>query len=214
MNIPSPLEVWLIEDNATFRRTIARVIESNFRCPEGFSRCEDAIECLAKTGARPDVILLDVALPGMNGIDGIPLLRQAAPETRIIILTVFEDDDKIFRAICAGAAGYLLKTASPEEIVRAIRDVLDGGAPMNGRIARRLLEMFSRFNRPHKDYHLTIREREILELMVEGRIKKEIASRLTLSVHTVDTHLRNIYAKLEVHTRTGAVAKALKEKLI
>ena len=211
----TPSEVWLIEDNTAFRRSVARIIECDaaFRCTREFSRCEDALAALT-SGEKSRVILLDVGLPGMSGLDAISHLRKLAPGAAIIILTVFEDDAKIFRAICAGAAGYLLKTAPPAEIVHAIHEVLAGGAPMNGRIARRVLDMFSRLSSPQRDYHLTERERDVLQLMVEGLIKKEIADKLTLSVHTVDTHLRNIYAKLEVNTRTGAVAKALKERIV
>jgi DNA-binding NarL/FixJ family response regulator len=209
------ITVWLIEDNATFRRAVMRALdqEGGFQCLGGFSSCEDALGILARQPA-PQVILLDVGLPGMSGLDGIALLRESAPQTKVIVLTVFEDEDKIFRAICAGAAGYLLKTAPVEEIARAIRDALGGGAPMNGRIARRVLDMFARFAPARGDYGLTARETQILEAMVKGKTKKEIAALLDLSFHTVDTHLRNIYQKLEVNTRTGAVAKALKEKLV
>jgi DNA-binding NarL/FixJ family response regulator len=210
------ITVWLIEDNATFRRALIRALdqEEGFRCLGGFGSCEDAFDALSRQPA-PRAVLLDVGLPGMSGIEGIPRLRECAPQAAIIVLTVFEDEDKIFRAICAGASGYLLKTAPVEEIARAIRDALAGGAPMNGRIARRVLDMFARFA-PMRgdDYGLTPRETQILEAMVKGKTKKEIAALLNLSFHTVDTHLRNIYQKLEVNTRTGAVAKALKEKLV
>ena len=209
------IAIWLIEDNATFRRAIMRALdhEDGFHCLGGFASCEDALAALAHRPA-PQAVLLDVGLPGMSGIDGIALLRERAPQAVVIVLTVFEDEDKIFRAICAGASGYLLKTASVEEIVRAIRDALAGGAPMNGRIARRVLDMFARFAPTRGDYGLTARETQILEAMVHGKTKKEIAAQLDLSFHTVDSHLRNIYQKLEVNTRTGAVAKALKEKLV
>lgn len=208
-------DVWLIEDNAAFRRSVSRTIETlgEFRCTGAFARSEEALVALTQQ-VKPRVILLDVGLPGMDGISAIPHIRQRAPDVAVIIFTVFEEEEKIVRAISAGAAGYLLKTAPPEEILRAIREVLAGGAPMNGRIARRVLEMFSKLTPKLNDYHLTEREQGILQLMVEGLIKKEIADRLSLSVHTVDTHLRNIYAKLEVNTRTGAVAKALKERLV
>jgi DNA-binding NarL/FixJ family response regulator len=209
------ISVWLIEDNATFRRTVMRALdqEDGFQCLGGFASCEEALAALSQRPA-PQAVLLDVGLPGMSGIEGIPLLRERAPKTAIIVLTVFEDEEKIFRAICAGASGYLLKTAAVEEIARAIRDALAGGAPMNGRIARRVLDMFARFAPTRGDYGLTARETQILESMVKGKTKKEIAAHLDLSFHTVDTHLRNIYQKLEVNTRTGAVAKALKEKLV
>jgi DNA-binding NarL/FixJ family response regulator len=159
-------------------------------------------------------MLLDVGLPGMTGLEGIPRFTSAIPGVRIIVLTVFDDDEKIFRAICAGAVGYLLKMSPVEEIVGAIRDVSAGGSPMNSRIARRVLEMFARLAPPPASYGLTKRERDVLDLLVHGLIKKEIAARLSLSVHTIDTHIRNIYEKLQVHTRSGAVAKALREKLV
>ena len=215
MSSPSPLQIWLIEDNTTFRRTLERVLESQdgFECTEGFARCEHAL-AVTERGLKPDIILLDVGLPGMSGLQALPLLREKLPDTKILILTVFDDDDKIFRAICAGAAGYLLKTASPEEITAAIRGVIGGGAPMNGRIARRVLEMFSQFGRPTKDYDLSEREIEILNHLTTGQLKKEIAQALGLSIHTIDSHLRKIYIKLEVNTRSEAVAKALKEKLV
>jgi len=215
MSSPAPLQIWLIEDNTTFRRTLARVLESQdgFENIQGFARSEHALAAITPTH-KPDIILLDVGLPGMSGLQALPLLREKLPEAKILILTVFDDDDKIFRAICAGAAGYLLKTAPPEEITSAIREVVSGGAPMNGRIARRVLEMFSQFGRPTKDYDLTEREIEILNLLTAGQLKKEIAEALTLSIHTIDSHLRKIYVKLEVNSRSEAVAKALKEKLV
>jgi DNA-binding NarL/FixJ family response regulator len=207
--------IWIIEDHAAFRRTLVRVLEAEdeVECPRDFDSCEKALAALARDEA-PDLILLDVGLPGMSGLEGIRLIKDKAPKALVVILTVFEDDDKVFAAICAGAAGYLLKTSSATEITQAVRDALDGGSPMTSRIARRVLDMFSKLAPKQADYGLSDREKEILQLMVTGLIKKEIADRLTLSVHTVDTYLRRIYEKLEVNTRTGAVAKALKEGLV
>jgi DNA-binding NarL/FixJ family response regulator len=206
--------VWLIEDNHTFRNAIARVLNQidDLECPNDFSNSEEALELLA-TGVVPDVVLVDVELPGLNGIEAVRRIKAMSPATRIIMLTVFDDHDKIFKAICAGASGYLLKTSPVEKIVESIRDVYAGGAPMTPRVAHSVLDMFSRLLVPQRDYGLTAREQRILELMTEGLIKKEIADQLSLSYHTVDTHLRNIYAKLHVNTRSGAVAKALKERL-
>jgi DNA-binding NarL/FixJ family response regulator len=208
------ISVWLIEDNHTFRNAIARVLNEvdDLRCPNDFSNSEDALELLT-TGVVPDVVLVDVELPGIDGIEAVRRMKAMSPATRIIMLTVFDDHDKIFKAICAGASGYLLKTSPVERIVESIRDVYAGGAPMTPRVAHSVLDMFSRLLVPHRDYGLTNREQKILELMTQGMIKKEIADQLSLSYHTVDTHLRNIYAKLHVNTRTGAVAKALKERL-
>lgn len=207
--------LWIVEDHAAFRRTLVRVLNSepDLKCPRDFDSCEKALAALAGDDS-PDLILLDVGLPGMSGLDGIRLFKERAPKSLIVILTVFEDDDKVFQAICAGAAGYLLKTSSVAEITQAVRDALAGGSPMNPRIARRVLDMFSKLAPKQSDYGLSEREKEILQLMTTGLIKKEIADRLTLSIHTVDTYLRRIYEKLEVNTRTGAVAKALKEGLV
>jgi DNA-binding NarL/FixJ family response regulator len=209
------ISVWLVEDNHSFRRTIVRVFEhvDDVRCTRHFSNSEEALDELTR-GAVPDVILLDVELPGMNGIDAVQRMKAMSPATRVIMLTVFDDHDKIFKAVCAGASGYLLKTSPMERIIESVREAHAGGAPMTPRVARSVLEMFSRLGAPpHQAYGLTGREQEILELMAQGLLKKEIADRLTLSYHTVDTHLRNIYVKLHVNTRTAAVAKALKERL-
>jgi DNA-binding NarL/FixJ family response regulator len=214
-SVEKPISLWLVEDNDTFRSSLARALEKTggFRCTGSYSSCENALASTKNT-TPPQVILLDVGLPGMDGIAGLRLFREALPATALIILTVFEDDDKIFRAICAGASGYLLKTAPVRDIAAAIRDTLDGGSPMNSRIARRVLTMFSKLAPEQKDYGLTAREKEILQHMVAGCIKKEIADRMSLSVHTVNTHMRHIYEKLHVTTGTGAVAKALQERLL
>lgn len=207
--------IWIVEDHAAFRRTLVRVLnaEEGLQCTRDFDSCEKVFNALGHEDA-PDLILLDVGLPGMSGLDGIRLIKERAPKTLIVILTVFEDDDKVFRAICAGAAGYLLKTSGVSDITQAVHDALAGGSPMTSRIARRVLDMFSKLVPKHNDYGLSEREKEILQLMTTGLIKKEIADKLTLSIHTVDTYLRRIYEKLEVNTRTGAVAKALKEGLV
>lgn len=207
--------LWLIEDNATFRASLARGLErtGRFHCTGSFASAETALIEIP-VAEKPQAVLLDVGLPGMDGITALSRLREKLPGAALIVLTVFEDEDKIMRAICAGAQGYLLKTAPVSKIAAAIDDVLTGGSPMNSRIARRVLEIFSRLVPQQKDYGLTAREKEILQQMVEGHIKKEIATRVGLSVHTVNTHMRNIYEKLQVNTVNGAVAKALKERLV
>jgi DNA-binding NarL/FixJ family response regulator len=208
------ITVWLIEDNEAFRRTVARILSQypGLECSRHFSNSEDALEVLVE-GAVADVVLLDVELPGMNGLEAVKRIKSISPATRVVMLTVFDSHEKIFKSICAGASGYLLKTSPAEKIVESIREAHAGGAPMTPQVARSVLDMFSKLRTPHEDYGLTGREQSILELMIDGLIKKEIADRLSLSYHTVDTHLRNIYTKLHVHTRTGAVAKALKERL-
>ena len=208
------ITLWIIEDNEAYRKTTSMLIgqSGDIACTRAFSSCEAALEALKKEAA-PDVFLVDVALPGMTGIEGISRIRAVAPQAQCVVLTVFDDDDKIFRAICAGASGYLLKTAGIEEIAAAIREVNQGGAPMSSRIARRVLEIFNRFAPKENSYALSPKEKLILELSAKDFSKKQIADKLNLSFHTVDTHLRHIYKKLHVHSSAGAVAKALKERL-
>ncbi len=207
--------LWLIEDNEGFRRTVARILERmpDTAAVEGFGSCEDALRRLGG-GERPDAVLIDVGLPGIDGIEGIARIKAAAPSAQILVLTVFEDDEKIFRAICAGASGYLLKSASMQEIADAVAEVRRGGSPMSPRVARRVLEMFSRLAPKQNDYGLGPRERAVLELYVQGFTNKEVAEKLAISVHTVDSYNKSLYEKLHVNTRSGAVAKALKERLV
>ncbi|MCX6895763.1 MAG: response regulator transcription factor [Verrucomicrobia bacterium] len=181
-------------------------------CSQHFPNAEDALDAL-QGGGVPDVILLDVELPGQNGIEAVRKIKSICPSTRVVMLTAFDDHEKVFKAVCAGASGYLLKTAAVEHIVESIHEVLDGGAPMSPRVAKSVLEMFNKLVKPKQDYGLTAREQEILELMTRGLAKKEIADRLAVSYHTVDTHMRNIYTKLHVHSFTGAVARAITERL-
>lgn len=209
-----PIEVWLVEDNHAFRNTVSKLLNQtdDIRCTRSFPACEDALTLLA-AGATVDVMLLDVELSGMNGIDGLQKIKATTPATRVVMLTVFEDHERVFRAICAGASGYLLKASPFDRIVESIQQVVAGGSPMSPRVATSVLEMFTKMVAPKTDFGLTERERQVLELMKEGLTKKEIAGRLELSFHTVDDYLRNIYAKLHVHSQAGAVAKAMKHDL-
>lgn len=208
--------VWLIEDHKTYGERLMRALNrlEGIHCGQRFTACEDAFAQLAETTVSPDVFLLDVELPGVSGIDGIARLRQLAPKASVIILTVFEDDDKIFRAICAGAAGYLLKTSGTEDIAAAIRSAVAGGSPINPRIARRVLEMVSKANQPQKDYGLTPREMDILKLLVDGRTIKDAAAQLGIGYYTADEYIRSVYEKLQVKSRGSAIAKAVKEGLV
>lgn len=213
------IAVWLIEDDALFRDTVAVVLDSaeGTACTGRFVTCEDALEALncparrADLDSDPDVILLDIGLPGMGGLEGIPRLRTAAPRAEIVILTVHEDSDRVFDAISQGASGYVLKPSTAEGIVRAVRAAHRGESPITPRIARRILD---RFNASPPEYGLSYREREVLELMVTGMTKRAMAVALSLSVHTIDQHVRHIYAKLDVNTRGLAVAKAVGEGLL
>lgn len=207
--------LWVLEDHAALRESLSLVFEDDFeiRCSGCFGNVEAMLKALANTQPKPDVLLLDIGLPGRSGLEALGDIRQLSPTTMVVVLTVFEDDEKVFRAICAGATGYLLKTLRAEELVRAVKEALSGGSPMSPKIARRVLEMFSKLAPKTSGFGLTEREHQILRLIVAGLTNKELSAQLCLSVHTVDAHLRHIYGKLEVHNRSGAVAKALRERL-
>lgn len=213
-----PIRVWLVEDNEMFRRNVQRVINSlaEMSCEGSFESAESAFTAL-QAGPVPDVILLDVQLPGVDGIAALSKFKEVAPDTRIVILTVFDDAEKIFRAVCAGASGYVLKASGTDKIGEAIRQVTSGGAPMTPEVAKKVLDAFAKselMTDAKGDYGLTAREQEILRLLAQGLLKKEIADALAISVNTVSTHLRRVYDKLHVNTNTGAVAKALREGII
>jgi DNA-binding NarL/FixJ family response regulator len=208
--------VWIVEDSALYRDTICGLIERSerMRCAQAFADGEAAVRRLQEGSELPRLILMDLGLPGMSGIDCTRRLRETSPSVPIVILTVHQSNERIFEAICAGASGYLLKSAPGNEIMRCLESVLDGGAAIDSQIARRVLDMFSRMATPQADYGLSARERQILQLLVDGRTKQQIAAELFLSTHTIDGHVRSIYTKLHVNNRSGAVAKALREHLI
>jgi DNA-binding NarL/FixJ family response regulator len=208
------IEVWTIEDSETYREAIVRVLNSipGVRCGNSFSSVEDGIQALKK-GSGPRVLFLDINLPGMTGLEGIQQIKALSPGTDIIMLTVINDHASIMQALCAGATGYLLKTSSMDVISDAIFNVVQGGAPMTPQIARSVLRLFVRYSPTKVDYGLSKQEKNVLELLVEGKVKKEIADLLSLSYHTVDNYVRGIYRKLHVHSLSAAVAKAVREKL-
>jgi DNA-binding NarL/FixJ family response regulator len=212
------IRVWLIEDNEVFRRNVQRVINGldGMVADGSFDSAESAFAALHSNPA-PDVMLLDVQLPGIDGIVALGKFKEIIPDTRVIILTVFDDAAKIFRAVCAGASGYVLKASGTDKIGESIRQVMRGGAPMTPEVAKKVLDAFAQSDLmpgTEGDYGLTAREQEILRLLAEGLLKKEIADALSISVNTVSTHLRRVYDKLHVNTNTGAVAKALREGII
>jgi len=210
-----PVDVWIVEDNDLLRESYADVLghADGIRCTRSFASCEDALAELER-GEPPDLLLMDIGLPGMSGIDGVRRFRTISPTTQVVMLTVHEDRDNVFRALCAGATGYVVKPSSAVAVVGAVEELRRGGVPMSGQIARKVLEIFQRWAVPARDYGLTAREVEVLQLLVQGRSQKQIAGDLALSPHTVNSHIRNIYAKLHVQSSTGAVAKALSERLI
>ncbi|HEX6048945.1 MAG TPA: response regulator transcription factor [Gemmatimonadaceae bacterium] len=208
--------VWVVEDSALYRETLCQLLDGSarMRCARAFADGESAVAALNEGKELPRLILMDLALPGANGVECTRAIRKRSPSIPVVVLTVHQSNDRIFTAICAGASGYLLKTATGDEIVRGCENVLDGGGAMDRQIARRVLEMFSQMATPRADYGLSEREHEILTLLVDGHTKNRIAEQLSLSPHTIDGHVRNIYAKLHVNSRGGAVAKAVRERLL
>jgi DNA-binding NarL/FixJ family response regulator len=207
------LTVALIEDEKEVRSGLSYILNhtDGFRCLDAFRTCEDALAGLTEP---PDVLLCDIGLPGMSGIEGVRRLKERFPALPVVMLTVYRDDDKIFDSICAGASGYILKKAPPQKILDAIVEVYEGGAPMSSDIAVKVLNAFRKFAPPKPaDYALSKREEEILEELIEGNSYKTIADHLNISVHTVRFHIRSIYEKLHVHSKSEAVAKALKNRL-
>ena len=211
------ISVAIVEDQADVRDGLRFLIDrtEGYSCKSAFSSMEDALEGFAQPGAAiPHVVLMDIGLPGMSGLEGIRLLKQRYPELQLVALTVYEDDGRIFEALCAGASGYLLKKTPPARLLESLRDVMCGGAPMSPEIAKRVIALFREIRPPERaDYHLTPHETRLLKLLSEGHTYKTAAAELRSSVNTVDFHMRNIYAKLQVHSKSEAVAKALRHGL-
>ena len=211
----APIRVVIIEDLREVRQGLAALVNgtNGFSCAGSFRTMEEALAGMA--AAAPDVILTDIGLPGLDGIEGTRLLRDRYPQIPILALSVYDDDDKVFNAICAGASGYLLKNTAPARLLESLQDVVSGGAPMSPEIARRVITVFRKFRPPDRaTYHLTPQETELLRLMVEGHHYKTAAAELGISSNTVSFHLKNVYVKLQVHSKSEAVAKALREGLV
>lgn len=211
----SALRVVLIEDLRDVREGLAALINgtAGFRCVAAYGMIETALARIEKD--NPDIILTDLGLPGMSGVEGIERLRQIFPETPIIALTIYDNDDQIFNALCGGANGYLLKNTPPTRLLEALQEAIEGGAPMSPQVAARVVNLFREFRPPaHADYRLTTQETTLLKLLVEGHHYKTAARELGVSKSTISFHLKNIYRKLQVHSKTEAVAKTLREKLI
>ena len=210
------IEIIIVEDNNRIRDGLSVLLDGTdgFKCRGVFSSCEAMFEKLGNN--EPDIILMDIGLPGMGGIEGIKKLKKIFPDVQILVLTIHEEDDIVFEALCAGACGYLLKQTSPSRLVEAIREAYEGGAPMSSHIARKVVQYFQekKNNYGNNSYNLTTREIEVLKSLVEGQSCKAIGDSLFISVETVRFHFRNIYNKLHVHTQAEAVAKVLKEKII
>jgi DNA-binding NarL/FixJ family response regulator len=216
MENPLPnIHVAIVEDERRTREGLRELIEGSegFLCMDAWGSMEDA---LASEWSTPlNVILLDLGLPGMSGIEGIPMLRKRCPGTALVVLTVYDDNDRVFRALCAGATGYLLKNTPPVKLLEGLRDAVNGGAPMSPEIARRVVDLFRKFHPPERaNYDLTPHELRLLKLLVEGHSYKTAAVQLRVTINTIAFHIQNIYGKLQVHSKSEAVARALNEDLL
>ena len=208
--------IWILEDHEVFAKQIRRLIgaEADLVCPHHFTCAADLYDKLKFTNERPDLLLLDLGLPRRDGLEVLGDIRSLLPDLKVLILTAFDDREKVYRAICNGASGYLLKTADPDEILSGIRDVIHGSSALSSPIAKMILEGFARYGPVRQIEPLTSREQEVLRDLVKGFIKKEIADHLAISQHTVDMHLRSVYRKLHVRSQTEAVSKALRQGLV
>jgi DNA-binding NarL/FixJ family response regulator len=212
---PNPIKVAIVEDQRDIRESLAILINGSdgYRCTGSFRSMEAALD---KIGfALPDVVLLDIGLPGMSGIEGIEYLKERYPSVLVLMLTVYDDDDRIFDALCAGACGYLLKKTPPARLLESLKEAVSGGAPMSPEVAHRVIALFRDVRPPERaDYQLTAHEIRLLKLLVDGHSYKTAAAELGVTTHAVSFHLRSIYEKLHVHSKSEAVAKALRNRLV
>jgi DNA-binding NarL/FixJ family response regulator len=214
--LPPPIiKVAIVEDRREIRDGLAMLIggTEGFQCTGAYRSMEDA---LARIGSDlPNVALCDIGLPGMSGIEGIRILKERYPELSLLMLTVYDDDERIFDALCAGASGYLLKKTPPVRLLESLRDAVAGGSPMSPEVARRVIMLFRDIRPPDRsDYELTPHELRLLKLLVEGHNYKTAAIELNVSVNTVSFHMKHVYEKLRVHSKSEAVAKALRDRLV
>lgn len=210
------IKVAIFEDNRSLREGLAAMIGGTpgFTCAGAFPNCNNLLKNINQV--KPDVILMDIEMPGMNGIEAVSMIKEEFPGIKILMETIFDDDEKIFNSICAGAEGYILKHTPPAEIMEAIKEIHEGGSPMTPSIANRVLKMVK--IKPEslgkESFDLSAREKEILACLVKGMSYKMIADTCFISFETVNVHIKNIYRKLQVHSKSEAVAKALKGRIV
>jgi DNA-binding NarL/FixJ family response regulator len=212
---PPEIKVAIIEDQRKFREYLAALIDGSegFRCAGSFRSMEEALD---RIGAdSQDVVLVDIGLPGMDGIQGIRILKERFPKLILLMHTVYDGDERIFDALCAGASGYLLKKTSPVRLLESLREAMAGGAPMTPEVANQVIRLFREIRpRDEPDEQLTPHEIRLLEMLAEGHNYETAAAELRVTTHTISFHLQRIYEKLHVHSKTEAVAKALRNRLI
>jgi DNA-binding NarL/FixJ family response regulator len=209
------VRVAIVEDHHKIREFLEFLLNSTegFRCTGAFRTMEEALDRIGFD--LPDLALVDIGLPGMSGVEGIKVLKQRYPDLLLVMNTVYDDDERIFDALCAGASGYLLKKMPPARLLESIKEVATGGAPMSPEVARRVVELFREIRPPERaDYHLTPHETRLLKLLIDGHSYKSAAAELNVTVKTVSFHLQKIYEKLQVHSKSEAVAKALRNRVV
>ncbi len=209
------IKVAIVEDRRQIREALSMLINGTdgFRCTGSYRTMEEALDRIK--GDLPEIVLADIGLPGMSGIEGIRILKERYPDLLLMMLTVYDDDERIFDALCAGACGYLLKRTSPARLIESLKEAVEGGAPMSPEVARRVVAIFRDIRPPERaDYQLTPHELRLLKLLVEGHNYKTAAAELNVSFHTIHFHVRNIYDKLQVHSKSEAVSKALRDRII
>jgi DNA-binding NarL/FixJ family response regulator len=209
------IKVAVIEDRSEIRNGLAALINGTegYSCAGAFRSIEHALAGIGPP--LPDIVLVDIGLPGMSGIEGIRLLKERYPNVQFLVLTIYDDDERIFEAVCAGACGYLLKRTAPARLLESLKEVSEGGAPMSPEVARRVIKLFREIRPPkHADYELTPHQIRLLKLFADGHNYKTAAAELGVTVDTIAFHLRHIYEKLQVHSKSEAVAKALRDHII
>ncbi|HEY0426744.1 MAG TPA: response regulator transcription factor [Pyrinomonadaceae bacterium] len=208
------IKVVIIEDLRDIREGLAALLNGTegYKCVGKFGSMEEALRNIQRD--VPDVVLSDIGLPGMDGIEGVGILKEKYPEMTLLMLSVYNDNERIFDALCAGACGYLLKKTPPSKIVESLNEAVNGGAPMSPEVARRVITLFREVRPPERaDYDLTPHETRLLKLLVDGHTKKTAALEIGVSVNTVSFHLKHVYEKLQVHSKSEAVAKALRNRI-
>lgn len=206
----------IFEDNKALRNSLQQLVDSaeDLICTGVFANANQLIRCIKLSS--PDVVMMDINMPGMSGIEAVKIIKENFPNIHLLIQTVFEENDKIFAAVCAGASGYMLKKTPPAQMLEAIHETNSGGAPMTSSVATKVLQMFRLQNSgtTNEFVGLSSREKEILALLVKGKSYKTIATDCFISLDTVSTHVRHIYEKLHVHSKSEAVAKAIRQRLL
>lgn len=210
MKIQSPKRIIIVEDDNIIRNAFVTLIQQSgdYTVANAYSNAEAAIKNVKDDA--PDICLMDIELPGMNGIEAIPKMKALSPDTQVVVVTVYENDDLVFKALCEGASGYLTKNMPPQKLIDSLKELENGGAPMSTNIARMVVSSFHK----NRQSPLTARELEVLELLSSGKSYSTIADQLFVDKETVKSHIKNIYLKLEVHSKAEAIEKAKKSKYI